>query len=87
MKIKSGFAKREIAGSVVVVPVGKNAYDFNGMITLNESGGFFWECFVSDTTVEDAVKKVCSEYDVSPQQARQDIEDFLKILKDNDLLE
>ena len=41
----------------------------------------------SDTTVEDAVKKVCSEYDVSPQQARQDFEDFLKILKDNDLLE
>ena len=43
MKIKSGFAKRNIAGSEIVVPVGNKAMEFNGMITLNESGGFFWE--------------------------------------------
>lgn len=41
MKIKSGFAKRNIAGSEIVVPVGNKAMEFNGMITLNESGGFF----------------------------------------------
>mgnify|MGYP007095657831 FL=1 len=44
MKIKNGFAKREIAGSYIVVPVGKEASEFNGMITLNESGSFFWDC-------------------------------------------
>ena len=46
MKIKSGFAKRNIAGSEIVVPVGNKAMEFNGMITLNESGGFFWDCLV-----------------------------------------
>ena len=29
MKIKNGFAKREIAGSYIVVPVGSTSKDFN----------------------------------------------------------
>ena len=48
MKIKNGFAKREIAGSYIVVPVGKEASEFNGMITLNESGSFFWDCLQNE---------------------------------------
>lgn len=57
MKIKNGFAKREIAGSYIVVPVGKEASEFNGMITLNESGSFFWDCLQNDTTFDDAIEK------------------------------
>ena len=49
MKIKSGFAKRNIAGSEIVVPVGENASRFNGMITLNETGSFFWDCLSQET--------------------------------------
>lgn len=87
MKIKSGFAKREIAGSNIVVPVGTRSTDFNGMITLNDSGSFFWDCFCSDITVDDAVKMVTDEYDVDEKTARNDIEDFIKMLKSNDLLD
>lgn len=87
MKIKSGFAKREIAGSIIVVPVGKTSLEFNGMITLNESGSFFWDCFTNDITVDDAVKMVTDEYDVDEDRARADIEAFVKMLKENNLLE
>lgn len=87
MKIKSGFAKREIAGSIIVVPVGKTSLEFNGMITLNESGSFFWDCFTNDITVDDAVKMVTDEYDVDEDRARADIEAFVKMLKENDFLE
>jgi hypothetical protein len=87
MKIKKGFAKREIAGSHIVVPVGKNAKEFNGMITLNESGAFFWDCFQKDITVDEAVKLVCAEYDVDPERARADIEKFVKLLSDNGIFE
>lgn len=87
MKIKSGFAKREIAGSIIVVPVGKTSLEFNGMITLNESGAFFWDCFTNDITVDDAVKMVTDEYDVDEDRARADIEAFVKMLKENDFLE
>lgn len=87
MKIKDGFAKRNIAGSNIVVPVGVEASRFNGMITLNESGGFFWDCFKEDRTVDDVVALVLAEYDVSEDVARKDIDNFVKMLEDNDLLQ
>lgn len=87
MKIKDGFAKREIAGSNIVVPVGKNSVEFNGMITLNESGAFFWDCLTKDITVDEMVKMVTDEYDVDAEKARADIEAFVKMLDENHILE
>lgn len=87
MKIKDGFAKRDIAGSIIVVPVGEAAQEFNGMITLNESGSFFWDCFKNDITIDEAVELVCSEYDVERDKARADVEKFVDMLKDNNLFE
>lgn len=87
MKIKEGFAKRNIAGSEIVVPVGKKALEFNGMITLNESGAFFWDCLKEETTKEDVVKKVLEIYDVTPEKANDDVEKFIVMLRENELLE
>lgn len=87
MKIKDGFAKREIAGSVIVVPVGKKTNEFNGMITLNESGSFFWDCFLNDITIDDAVKMVTDEYEVSEERAKTDIEAFVNTLRNSGLLD
>ena len=87
MKIKDGFAKREIAGSHIVVPVGQTAMEFNAMITLNESGAFYWDCFQKDITVDEAVKMVLDEYEVDEARARADVEKFVKMLSENDLLE
>ena len=87
MKIKKGFAKREIAGSNIVVPVGNAAKDFNGMITLNGSGAFFWDCFTKDITIDEAVKLVTDEYEIDEARARNDIEAFIKKLRDNNLIE
>lgn len=87
MKIKDGFAKRDIAGSIIVVPVGETAQEFNGMITLNESGSFFWDCFKNDITIDEAVELVCNEYDVESDRARADVEKFVDMLKENNLFE
>lgn len=87
MQIKKGFAKREIAGSYIVVPVGSKSNEFNGMITLNESGSFFWDCLNKNVTVDDVVKMVTDEYDVDAETARKDIVAFVEMLKANDLLD
>lgn len=86
MKIKKGFAKREIAGSNIVVPVGKEANEFNGMITLNDSASFFWDCFQNDITIDEAVKLVIDEYDVDAERAKTDIQKFVELLENNNLL-
>ncbi len=87
MKIKDGFVKRNIAGSDIVVPVGKNASEFNGMITLNESGAFFWDCLIKETTAEDVVAKVLEVYEVTPEKAAEDVNKFISMLRENDLLD
>ena len=87
MKIKNGFVKRNIAGSEIVVPVGKTASEFNGMITLNESGAFFWDCLLEDTTAEVVVAKVLDIYDVTPEKAAADVNKFISMLRENDLLD
>lgn len=87
MKIKKGFSMRNIAGSNIVVPVGKAGDIFNGMITLNESGAFFWNALLKDTTVDEVVKKVTSEYDVDEERAKADVEKFIEQLRENNLIE
>ena len=98
MKIKNGFAKRNIAGSEIVVPVGRTAFDFNGMITLNDSGSFFWDSMVNDTTFfwdclqkditkDEMLKMVLDEYEVDAATAKKDIDKFIDMLRENNLLE
>lgn len=88
MKIKSGFAKRAIAGTNIVVPVGNKSKEFNGMITLNDSAAFFWDCFnEKDISVDEAVEMVIGEYDIDEKTARKDIECFIEMLKKNDLID
>ena len=43
MKIKEGFILRNVAGSNVVVPVGQATVDFNGMMSLNDTGAFLFD--------------------------------------------
>lgn len=87
MKIKKGFTIRNIAGSNIVVPVGNAEKTFNGMITLNDSGAFFWNALLKDTTVDEVVKKVTSEYEVDEEKAKADVENFVAMLKENNLIE
>lgn len=69
------------------MPVGRATNDFNGMITLNDSGSFFWDCLTHETTIDEVVEKVISEYDIDIETAKRDIEKFIKMLEDNNLLE
>lgn len=50
MKIKEGFMLRQVAESWVVVPMRNEELDFNGMITLNETGAFLWKRLGKDCT-------------------------------------
>lgn len=76
MKIKEGFVLRTVAGSNIVVSVGAAAMDFNGMITLNDSGAFLWRVLEQDADVDAMVNALLGEYDVDVETARKCSEDF-----------
>lgn len=86
MKIKSGFMLKEVAGTNIVVPVGKGSIDFNAMITLNESGAFLWELLEEEHTVEELVTALTAEYDVDKATAEADINKFIETIKSAGLL-
>lgn len=87
MKIKNGFVKRNIAGSYIVVPVGKATKIFNAMITLNETGSFLWDCLQKDVSESELCDMLLKEYDVERERAENDVRKFVKLLKDNNLLD
>lgn len=87
MKIKDGFLLRQIAGGTVVVPVGKASVDFNGMITLNETGAFLWKLLENDISEEELLQRLTAEYDISEDIAKADINAFISKLKDAGLID
>lgn len=80
MKQSPDFLLRDVADSVVLVPVGAATQRFPGMITLNETGKFLWNALETEQTLETLTAKLLEEYDVPPQQAQADVEAFLKKL-------
>ncbi len=86
MIIKGSYILRDVAGSHVVVPVGSTAADFNGMITLNETGAFLWKQLGADISREELIARLTAEYEVTPEQAATDVEAFLQKLRTNHFL-
>lgn len=87
MKIKNNFLLREVAGSYVVVPFGDESVEFNGMVTLNESGKFIWDLLEKEIRKEELLEKFMAKYDVSETQAKEDIRQFIQTLLDNNIME
>jgi len=87
MKVNQNFILREIAGESMLIPVGAAAAKFNGLITLNETGATIFKAMAQDTTLDALVDAITAEYDIDEATAKRDIEAFLKILSDNNLME
>lgn len=81
MKIKEGFALRQVAGTWVVLPLTDATVDFNGMLTLNDSGLILFKMLENDTTREEMAASLTSEYDVDYNDALADVDAFVEKLK------
>lgn len=86
MKIKKELIKREIGGETILVPVGKTVYDSKGLFVINELGTFIWEMLPKAETEEDILNAILSEYDVSEDEAKKDLEEFLDTLRKMEII-
>ena len=82
MRIDKEFILREIAGDYIIIPAGRTALDFNGLITVNEVGVSLWNMLQNEVTFEELVQGILAEYDVEESVAREDIQEFLAALID-----
>ena len=87
MKIKDNFILRKVADSYVVVPVGRLTLNFNGIITLNETGAFLFELLQKGAEREELIDRLLAEYEVTPERAAADVDVFIEKVKASDVLE
>ena len=87
MKIREGFLLRNVAWNNVVVPIGQATLDFNGMMSLNETGAFIFSKMLDGTTKEQLIEDLISEYEVEREIAQKDVDDFIKKVEGEGLLE
>ena len=65
MKLKYEFVVRNVADKTVAIVVSENANNFNGMLTLNESGAFIFERLREETSIEEIIAEFLKEYDAT----------------------
>ena len=80
MKIKRNFILRNVADTWVVLSMGDTSVDFDGMLTLNESGVILWNTMENGCDKAALVKALTDEYDVSADLALADVETFINKL-------
>ncbi len=80
MKISNEFVLREIEGDYIIVPTGKEALEFNGIITVNEVGVLIWNLLQEETTFEKIVQQILEEYDAEESEVQEDVREFLEHL-------
>ncbi len=76
MKIKNGFTLRSVAGSYIVMNLG-GELNFNGMITLNETGAFIWKGIEDGKSPEEIAKTISEEYEIDFQTALNDTQGII----------
>lgn len=82
MKMKENFLLRQVADTWVVMPIGQATVDFNGMLTLNETGALLWRKLSEGADLDDLVAALTAEYNVSDEEARADASAFCRKLVD-----
>lgn len=80
MKLKDNFLLRQVAHTWVVMPIGQEMVDFNGMITLNETGALLWQKLEDGADLEELTTALTGEYDISSEQAKADAKEFCNYL-------
>ena len=87
MKLKENLVLREVAGVWVVLPLADKVLDFNGMLSLNETGVDLWRALEKGSTREEMATSLTESYEVEYDQALADVDEFIDMLKKAGCLE
>ena len=87
MKVKEEYVLKTVGNQTIVVPTGKEAVRFQGMITLNKTAKFLFLLLKEEQSEDTLVQKIIEHYEVDEQRARTDVKAFIELLEKHQLLE
>lgn len=80
------FVFRKIQDETILVPIKDNVGDMGSIYNLNEVGAFIWEHLDGEKTLLDIKNMVVKEFDVSSEEAEEDLVAFVSQLKEIDAI-
>ena len=89
MRLKDGLILREVAGQYVIVPTGRRVQEVTSIVYISSSGAYLWEYMKNqEFEKEDLAEQIVNHYrGVTREKALEDIEKFLNVLRENNILE
>lgn len=78
MKVSNLFVLRSIAGEHLLIPTGAAASRVQGLLSLNETGALLYQQLTDGCTGSDLVAALMAHYEVGPEEAAADVEEFLE---------
>ena len=88
MKVIPGFALRPLGNEYLLIAESVELVNFNAMITLNESAAYLWRNVADKESFDEQtmVDLLLAEYEVSPEQAQEDVRKTIASWKDARLI-
>ena len=87
MKRKTDFMMQSVGGANLLVPLGAQVMDLNGFITLNDTAACVWELLDQERSLYELVAAVAERFDITPEIAHTDVQNFLEEINKLGLLE
>lgn len=88
MKLKDGFVLTDVGETKIAVPIGERAKEFNGIVRLNDTGSFIWNCLADGLEAEEIANRLVEEYDgVDYDTALSYTEELISKLKKDGMIE
>ena len=84
MRLNKNFITHEVEDEQIMIDIqGK----FQGVVTNNETAAFIVNCLKEETSFEEIVEKMFSEYNASKEQIEKDVKNILEKLNKTGALE
>lgn len=85
MKLKYDFAIQEVADKFVAVGKDPETQTVEQVFNLNDTGALILQALQNGNDVPTIVSLLLSKYDVTQQEAKIEVKEFIAMLKDNGL--
>lgn len=89
MKQKKGLVLRDVCGEKVIIGEGLEAINFGRLLCLNDTAAWLWQkaSEMGDFSIKELADILYEEYDVTPEQALNDVTDIVSKWQEAQIVE
>ena len=85
-KKKDNVVARRVVGEMLLVPIRGTLADLQRVFVLEGAGEFIWDQLDGARTLDQIRKAMATEFEVAPEQAARDLEEFIAELRQRELI-